>query len=138
MLLKSCYPGNATKDQSPANWFGPILVRRPASCRKLAPAARLETLRRSRQFRGQGAEERRRNVNGKGNAMLSRRDLLRSAALAPAAAALPLSLLAVNAAHAQAIDLLKMFVPAAPGGGWDQTARTMEQVLRATGAVDRQ
>jgi putative tricarboxylic transport membrane protein len=23
-----------------------------------------------------------------------------------------------------------MFVPAAPGGGWDQTARTMEQVLR--------
>ena len=23
----------------------------------------------------------------------------------------------------------------APGGGWDQTARTIEQVLRATGAV---
>ena len=33
------------------------------------------------------------------------------------------------------IDLLKIFVPAAPGGGWDQTARTIEQVLRATGAV---
>ena len=30
------------------------------------------------------------------------------------------------------VDLLKMFVPAAPGGGWDQTARTIEQVLRAT------
>ena len=26
-------------------------------------------------------------------------------------------------------------MPAAPGGGWDQTARTIEQVLRATGAV---
>ena len=23
-----------------------------------------------------------------------------------------------------------LFVPAAPGGGWDQTARTMDQVLR--------
>ena len=67
--------------------------------------------------------------------MLSRRDLLRSAALAPAAAALPLSVLVGNAAHGQTIDLLKMFVPAAPGGGWDQTARTIEQVLRATGAV---
>ena len=67
--------------------------------------------------------------------MLSRRDLLRSAALAPAAAALPLSLLAFESAQAQTIDLLKMFVPAAPGGGWDQTARTIEQVLRATGAV---
>src|SRR5262245_58697225 len=71
----------------------------------------------------------------KGNAMLSRRGLLRSAAIAPVAAALPLSLLAVDRAHAQTIDLLKMFVPAAPGGGWDQTARTIEQVLRATGAV---
>jgi putative tricarboxylic transport membrane protein len=69
--------------------------------------------------------------------MLTRRDLLRSAAAAPAAAALPL--LTIDAAQAQApappIDLLKMFVPAAPGGGWDQTARTIEQVLRATQAV---
>ena len=69
----------------------------------------------------------------KGNAMLNRRDLLRSAALLPAA--LPLSLPAIDSAHAQSIDLLKLFVPAAPGGGWDQTARTIEQVLRATGAV---
>jgi putative tricarboxylic transport membrane protein len=65
--------------------------------------------------------------------MLTRRDLLRSAAATPAAAALPL--LALDGAQAQTIDLLKMFVPAAPGGGWDQTARTIEQVLRATGAV---
>jgi putative tricarboxylic transport membrane protein len=61
--------------------------------------------------------------------MLTRRHLFASAA---AAALLP-------AASAQAqnppIDLIKIFVPAAPGGGWDQTARTIEQVLRATGAV---
>jgi putative tricarboxylic transport membrane protein len=69
----------------------------------------------------------------KGNAMLSRRDLLRSTALVPAA--LPLSFLAVDGAQAQPVDLLKIFVPAAPGGGWDQTARAIEQVLRATGAV---
>ena len=65
--------------------------------------------------------------------MLTRRDLLRSAAATPIAAVLPL--LAIDGAHAQVIDLLKMFVPAAPGGGWDQTARTIEQVLRTTGAV---
>ena len=63
--------------------------------------------------------------------MLTRRDLLRSAALL----GVPLSLPAIDSAHAQSIDLLKLFVPAAPGGGWDQTARTIEQVLRATGAV---
>jgi len=66
--------------------------------------------------------------------MPTRRDLLRSVALVPAAA-LPLSLATIDAALAQAIDLLKLFVPAAPGGGWDQTARTIERVLRATGAV---
>jgi len=38
-------------------------------------------------------------------------------------------------AAAQAIDQLQLFVPAAPGGGWDQTARTMETALRATGAI---
>ncbi|HKA80778.1 MAG TPA: tripartite tricarboxylate transporter substrate-binding protein [Xanthobacteraceae bacterium] len=67
--------------------------------------------------------------------MFTRRDLLRSAAAVPAAAASPL--LSIDAVQAQAppIDLLKMFVPAAPGGGWDQTARTIEQVLRAIGAV---
>jgi putative tricarboxylic transport membrane protein len=66
--------------------------------------------------------------------MLTRRDLLRSAALLSATAC-PLSLAAINPANAQSVDLLKIFVPAAPGGGWDQTARTIEQVLRATGAV---
>jgi len=66
--------------------------------------------------------------------MLTRRDLLRSAALLFATAS-PLSLAAINPANAQSVDLRKIFVPAAPGGGWDQTARTIEQALRATGAV---
>ena len=65
--------------------------------------------------------------------MLTRRDLLRGAALAPAAAALPFP--SLEPAQAQTVDLLKMFVPAAPGGGWDQTARAIELVLRATQAV---
>jgi putative tricarboxylic transport membrane protein len=65
--------------------------------------------------------------------MLTRRDLLCSAAATSVAGGLPL--LAIDGVRAQTIDLLKMFVPAAPGGGWDQTARTIEQVLRATGAV---
>ena len=34
-------------------------------------------------------------------------------------------------ADAQAVEQLQLFVPAAPGGGWDQTARTIEQVMRA-------
>src|SRR5262245_12963767 len=64
--------------------------------------------------------------------MFNRRDLLLGSA-ALTASALPL--LTTDRALAQAVDLLKMFVPAAPGGGWDQTARTIEQVLRTTGAV---
>jgi len=66
--------------------------------------------------------------------MLTRRHLLCSAALLSAGTALPPSF-AVAPARAQSVDLLKLFVPAAPGGGWDQTARAIEQVLRATGAV---
>jgi putative tricarboxylic transport membrane protein len=68
--------------------------------------------------------------------MLTRRNLLSAAAGVPLAAALPLSLAPAARAQAQALELLKIFVPAAPGGGWDQTARTIEQVLRATGAVN--
>jgi len=41
-----------------------------------------------------------------------------------------------QAAKAQTVDLLKIFIPAAPGGGWDQTGRSIEAVLRATGAVN--
>src|SRR5258707_14199596 len=68
-----------------------------------------------------------------GCAMFNRRDLL----LGTAAATIvpPLSLSSDLAQAQGAVDLLKVFVPAAPGGGWDQTARTIEQVLRTTGAV---
>jgi putative tricarboxylic transport membrane protein len=62
--------------------------------------------------------------------MLNRRDLILGAAAIPASTAL-----LTNLAQAQSVDMLKMFVPAAPGGGWDQTARTLEQVLRATHLV---
>jgi len=58
--------------------------------------------------------------------MLTRRDLLRSAALLPAVLSLP----ALEPAFAQAVDLLKLFVPAAPGGGWDQTAHDRTGVAR--------
>jgi putative tricarboxylic transport membrane protein len=61
--------------------------------------------------------------------ILSRRSVLAGASALVAAS--PFSI-----AHAQAIEMLRLFVPAAPGGGWDQTARTMEAVLRATGAVN--
>ena len=60
--------------------------------------------------------------------MLNRRHFLaRTAALGAASFILPL----VRSAHAVEPVQLQVFVPAAPGGGWDQTARTMEQVLRA-------
>jgi len=43
---------------------------------------------------------------------------------------------ATRPASAQpAIDLLRLFVPAAPGGGWDGLARVIEKVLRETGAI---
>jgi putative tricarboxylic transport membrane protein len=61
--------------------------------------------------------------------ILSRRTFLAGASAL--AAATPFS-----SAHAQAVEMLRLFVPAAPGGGWDQTARTMEAVLRATSAVN--
>lgn len=41
----------------------------------------------------------------------------------------------LGSAHAQAVDQLKVFVPANPGGGWDQTARSMEQALKAAGLI---
>ena len=43
--------------------------------------------------------------------------------------AMALSALTISAASAE-IRGLDMVVPAAPGGGWDQTARVMQEVLR--------
>ncbi len=62
--------------------------------------------------------------------MISRRSILAGGAALGAAGLTGLG------AQAQAVDMLRLFVPAAPGGGWDQTARTIEAVLRATGAVN--
>lgn len=56
--------------------------------------------------------------------MLTKRDLLLASAASFALSALPARTLAQT-------EQVQLFVPAAPGGGWDQTARTMEQVLRA-------
>lgn len=66
--------------------------------------------------------------------MIDRRLLLKSTLLAAAGAAVPANLLFAGRAEAAGVDV-KLFVPAAPGGGWDQTARAMEQVLRGTGAA---
>ena len=59
--------------------------------------------------------------------MLNRRDFLNVTLAGVSASALGF---AAGTANAQTVDQLQLFVPAAPGGGWDQTARTMEQVLR--------
>jgi len=64
--------------------------------------------------------------------MIARRNLLRAAMLGGAAMS---ALGARPAAAQQAIESLRMFIPAAPGGGWDQTGRSMEQALRAAGMV---
>lgn len=64
--------------------------------------------------------------------MISRRHFVAGAG----AAAMLAGGFAPGSAQAQTVDLLKLFVPAAPGGGWDQTARSIEAVLRQTGAVN--
>ena len=49
--------------------------------------------------------------------------------------AIALTLLALSAAaplRAQPAAPLTLVAPAAPGGGWDQTARAMQRVLRTT------
>ena len=60
--------------------------------------------------------------------MMNRRDLLKTSTAAAALALLPAGW---DAAFAQTIEQLQIFVPAAPGGGWDQTARTLEQALKS-------
>ena len=61
---------------------------------------------------------------------ISKRDFLALGAAAGASMALP--------AWAQGkplFDTLNMFVPAAPGGGWDGTARAIERAAKAAGLV---
>ncbi len=61
--------------------------------------------------------------------MLSRRDTVKFGLAAGAATAFGLP------ASAQALSTIEMFVPAAPGGGWDQTARSIELSMRTDGIV---
>ncbi len=61
--------------------------------------------------------------------MKSRRDIMKAGLAAGVAAGLPLTLSAE--AVAQALTSLQIFVPAAPGGGWDGTGRAIEAVMRA-------
>jgi putative tricarboxylic transport membrane protein len=51
------------------------------------------------------------------------------------AAALIVAALALSPtpAHAQPLDQLRLIAPAAPGGGWDQTARVMQHALQREG-----
>jgi len=60
---------------------------------------------------------------------VKRRDFSLGAAAAFAVAQLPLT------AHAQAIGTLKMMIPANPGGGWDQTGRTLGAAMQSAKAV---
>ncbi len=61
--------------------------------------------------------------------MLSRRDTVKFGLAAGAVTAFGLP------ASAQALSTIEMFVPAAPGGGWDQTARSIELSMRTDGIV---
>jgi len=64
--------------------------------------------------------------------MLNRRHFLQTTAGAGAMAALLPGF--TRDAHA-AIDQVQFFVPANPGGGWDQTARSMEQALKSANLI---
>ena len=65
--------------------------------------------------------------------MFSRRDVVK-AGLA-GSGVLALEPLQSRRAWAQALTSLQIFVPAAPGGGWDQTGRTIELALRTDGII---
>ena len=59
--------------------------------------------------------------------MVTRRRLLGSWAITVALAAIAMA--------APAMEQLRLIAPAAPGGGWDQTARVMQQTLQRAGIV---
>lgn len=62
--------------------------------------------------------------------MTTRRDLVLSGLAGAALAGLGLT-----PAQAQALTSLEMFVPAAPGGGWDATGRAIEAAMRDDGII---
>jgi len=65
--------------------------------------------------------------------MTTRREILKAGAAGATLAGLGLPL--AIPARAQAITSLDMFIPAAPGGGWDATGRAMEAAMRADGIL---
>ncbi|MBO0764374.1 MAG: tripartite tricarboxylate transporter substrate binding protein [Hyphomicrobiaceae bacterium] len=65
--------------------------------------------------------------------MISRRSVVGTGLAAAAAARL--GPLGVRSASAQTPASLQMFIPAAPGGGWDQTGRAIELAMRGDGIV---
>ncbi|MCA3660582.1 MAG: twin-arginine translocation signal domain-containing protein, partial [Methylobacterium sp.] len=65
--------------------------------------------------------------------MTTRREILKAGAAGATLAGLGLPL--AIPAQAQAITSLDMFIPAAPGGGWDATGRAMEAAMRADGIM---
>jgi putative tricarboxylic transport membrane protein len=65
--------------------------------------------------------------------MFERREFLRTGLLG--GASLGILGAASGSASAQAIDQLQMFIPAAPGGGWDQTGRSLEQAMKAANLI---
>ena len=67
--------------------------------------------------------------------MLARRQLLSTAALAAAGAALGLPLFSSAARAQEVFPSLNVFIPAGPGGGWDGLGRAIEQVARQAGMV---
>ena len=62
---------------------------------------------------------------------MNRREFSVAALAALAASPLPFS----RAAHAQGIGTLKMMIPANPGGGWDQTGRTLGAAMQSAKVV---
>lgn len=65
--------------------------------------------------------------------MIERREFLRAGLLG--GASLGILGAASGPAAAQAIEQLQMFIPAAPGGGWDQTGRSLEQAMKAANLI---
>ncbi len=65
--------------------------------------------------------------------MQSRRDVLRGSLAATATFGFGLSSCSQNG---QAPKALEVLVPSGPGGGWDQTARSIEYVMRTEGLID--
>jgi len=63
---------------------------------------------------------------------MKRRTLVASAVTLMLAGGLSLNL---SATPALALEELRIIAPAAPGGGWDQTARAMQEAMQSSGAV---